>query len=185
MRERRTSEPAGNHPIFLSRNIRDLTPKRHRTIRNPHAILPDGPNCRRKTAVHPCLKSVAFMPLHHVLQGVWVVNQKTATSKKPQFNSTAVFCPDLGCFSLHCEWSQMTRGLQMTTQLRTDNRRLIPVSKWNLHHNWPPEGGLRHLIFYSSENGFDRVLRRIGRRVLIDEAAFFEWVDAQDKEARK
>lgn len=25
--------------------------------------------------------------------------------------------------------------------------------------------------------GFDRVLRRVGRRVLIDEAAFFNWVN--------
>lgn len=26
-------------------------------------------------------------------------------------------------------------------------------------------------------NGSDRVLRRVGRRVLIDEAVFFAWVD--------
>ena len=27
-------------------------------------------------------------------------------------------------------------------------RRLIPVTKWNDYHPWPPIGGLRHLIFY-------------------------------------
>jgi len=57
--------------------------------------------------------------------------------------------------------------------------RLIPVTKWGDHHAWPPVGGLRHLIFHAKTNGFDSVLRRIGRRVLIDEAAFFEWANAQ------
>lgn len=54
--------------------------------------------------------------------------------------------------------------------------RLIPVTEWNQHHSWPPLGGLRWLIFKESINGFHRVVRRVGRRVLIDEAAFFEWV---------
>lgn len=54
---------------------------------------------------------------------------------------------------------------------------LIPASDWNKHHAWPPIGGLRHLIFHAASNGFDHVIRRVGRRVLIDEAAFFAWVD--------
>jgi hypothetical protein len=58
--------------------------------------------------------------------------------------------------------------------------RLIPVTEWNRHHPWPPLGGLRHLVFYAKQNGFDAVVRRIGRRVLIDEKAFFDWVDAQN-----
>lgn len=57
--------------------------------------------------------------------------------------------------------------------------RLIPVPKWNDHHQWPPQGGLRHLIFHAKTNGFDRVIRRAGRRVLIDEQAFFEWIESQ------
>ena len=59
----------------------------------------------------------------------------------------------------------------------TNQKRLIPVPDWNKHHAWPPVGGLRHLIFYADKNGFDKVIRRVGRRVLIDEAAFFEWAD--------
>lgn len=62
--------------------------------------------------------------------------------------------------------------------------RLIPVTEWSAHHAWPPIGGLRHLIFYGKANGFDAVVRRVGRRVLIDEAAFFRWVEAQHGEAR-
>ena len=72
----------------------------------------------------------------------------------------------------------------MPTSHSTPTTRLIPVPEWNAHHPWPPAGGLRHLIFNAEKNGFDQVLRRVGRRVLIDEAAFFSWVEkqgAQDK----
>lgn len=61
------------------------------------------------------------------------------------------------------------------------SKRLIPVPKWNDYHEWPPPGGLRHLIFNAKSNGFDRVIKRAGRRVLIDEQAFFAWVDGQSK----
>ena len=57
--------------------------------------------------------------------------------------------------------------------------RLIPVTAWPQHHAWPPVGGLRYLIFHARENGFDAVIHRIGRRVLIDEQAFFDWARAQ------
>ncbi len=53
--------------------------------------------------------------------------------------------------------------------------RLIPATEWHEHHPWPPIGGLRHLIFNASANGFDTVICRVGRRVLIDEEAFFAW----------
>ena len=59
-------------------------------------------------------------------------------------------------------------------------KRLIPVTRWNDHHDWPPIGGLRHLIFNEKSNGFDAVIKRCGRRVLIDEAAFFLWIEEQN-----
>lgn len=59
--------------------------------------------------------------------------------------------------------------------------KLIPVSQWKEYHPWPPEGGLRHLIFHEKTNGFAAVIRRVGRRVLIDEAAFFAWVNKEGK----
>jgi hypothetical protein len=65
--------------------------------------------------------------------------------------------------------------------MSSSTNRLIPVPKWNTHHEWPPQGGLRHLIFYAKTNGFDRVIKRVGRRVLIDEAAFFQWIECQEK----
>lgn len=60
--------------------------------------------------------------------------------------------------------------------------RLIPVTEWNQHHTWPPEGGLRHLIFNEKTNGFATAFKRIGRRVLIDEAEFFACVERQNQQ---
>jgi hypothetical protein len=59
-------------------------------------------------------------------------------------------------------------------------RRLIPVNRWKHYHEWPPTAGIRHLVFHADKNGFDKVIRRVGRRVLIDEEAFFQWVDEQN-----
>lgn len=61
--------------------------------------------------------------------------------------------------------------------------RLIPVTKWTEYHDWPPPGGLRYLIFNERKNGFHKVVKRVGRRVLIDEAAFFRWVAEQNETA--
>jgi hypothetical protein len=65
----------------------------------------------------------------------------------------------------------------MTCETQT---RLIPVTKWHEIHPWPSEAGLRHLIFNAQANGFNKVVRRVGRRCLIDENAFFEFVAAQN-----
>jgi len=55
--------------------------------------------------------------------------------------------------------------------------RVIPAQDWPKHHPWPSIGGMRHLIFHEKTNGFDSVVRRCGRRVLINEQAFFAWVE--------
>lgn len=64
-------------------------------------------------------------------------------------------------------------------------KRYIPITAWNEKHDWPPIGGLRHLVFHSESNGFNKVIRRVGRRVLIDEHAFFQWVEAQNSKEVK
>jgi len=65
------------------------------------------------------------------------------------------------------------------------NKRFIPVANWSQFHSWPPLGGLRHLIFHEKENGFDECIVRAGRRVLINEQAFFSWLEAQKKGGAK
>jgi hypothetical protein len=57
-------------------------------------------------------------------------------------------------------------------------RRLIPLTKWNQFHLWPTIGGLRHLVAFATQKKFEQVLVRANGRVLIDEEAFFEWVNA-------
>ena len=39
------------------------------------------------------------------------------------------------------------------------------------------QASLRNLIFNAKTNGIDAALIRVGRKILIDEAAFFSWLD--------
>lgn len=61
--------------------------------------------------------------------------------------------------------------------------RLIPINDWPQYHPWPSISGLRYFIFHANTNGFHKVIRRVGRRVLIKESAFFDWVDEQNNSA--
>jgi hypothetical protein len=58
---------------------------------------------------------------------------------------------------------------------------LIPLVDWPDHHPWPPLGGLRHLAFHADTNGFAPAFVRVGKRVLVDEAAFFRAVAARNQ----
>lgn len=64
-------------------------------------------------------------------------------------------------------------------QKKLAERRLFTINDWP--HSYPKPGTLRHLIFNSKKNGFDKVIRRVGRRILLDESAYFDWVDQQNK----
>ena len=55
----------------------------------------------------------------------------------------------------------------------------LTVAEWSTKHSWPPIGGLRHLIKNAETNGFDAVIRRSGRRILLSELAFYSWLDQQ------
>ena len=68
---------------------------------------------------------------------------------------------------------------------RAEGTRFIPASDWNKYHPWPPAGGLRHLIFFAKEKKFDQVITRVGRRVLINEKKFFEFLEAQNAKKSK
>jgi hypothetical protein len=80
---------------------------------------------------------------------------------------------------------QTAKGDAMNERAESkEHPRLIPVPDWSKHHDWPPLAGLRHLIFNKNANGFHKCVRRVGRRVLIDEKAFFDWVSEQDENAK-
>lgn len=60
---------------------------------------------------------------------------------------------------------------------------LLTVKQFNQKHPAFPIGGLRHQIFHQEQNGMRRaqVIVRNGRRVLINEDKFFEWLTGGQK----
>ena len=56
--------------------------------------------------------------------------------------------------------------------------RLIAVSQFPQFHPAFTESSLRWLIFKAADNGLDHAgaIHRVGRKVLIDESRFLEWV---------
>ncbi len=70
-------------------------------------------------------------------------------------------------------------------------RTLLTVRQFSDKHPAFPQGSLRNLIFLAENrhtskgkikgNGLDIALVRLGRKLLIDEAKFFQWIDEQQK----
>ena len=62
---------------------------------------------------------------------------------------------------------------------------LLTVKQFNQKHPAFPIGGLRHQIFHESQNGMKAAgaVLRNGRRVLIDEERFFEWLRSRGAQA--
>lgn len=60
---------------------------------------------------------------------------------------------------------------------------LLTVKQFNQKHPAFPVGGLRHKIFYARQNGLEKsgALVRNGRRVLIHEERFFDWLLGEKK----
>ncbi len=61
---------------------------------------------------------------------------------------------------------------------------LLTVRQFSERHPAFTQGSLRNLIFNAKTNGLDSALVRIGRKVLIDESAFFAWIDRQNGRAK-
>jgi len=55
---------------------------------------------------------------------------------------------------------------------------LLTVKQFSRKHSAFPIGGLRHHIFHERQNGMSEagVIVRNGRKVLIDEERFFDWL---------
>ncbi len=59
--------------------------------------------------------------------------------------------------------------------------RYIRLIDWNQKYDWPNQGALRYLAQYKATNGFQDAFVKVGGRVLIDEAKFFECVARQNE----
>lgn len=65
---------------------------------------------------------------------------------------------------------------KMSEPTRRTERKLIPLSKWNEHHNTPAVGTLRQWSFHNQEFK-DFCIIKQGSRLLIDEEKFFEYME--------
>jgi len=59
--------------------------------------------------------------------------------------------------------------------------RYIPMQMWNQFHPWPSVAGLRALVGKKHKNGFHTVIVKVGKRIVIDEKAFFDWMESRKK----
>ena len=87
---------------------------------------------------------------------------------------------------IHKEYGKKARiaVLEILTLERSLNQtiekaRFIPVSKWNDYHDYPTVSAIRNYINKSDKNGFDRVIKRKGKRILINETKMFEWINEE------
>lgn len=78
--------------------------------------------------------------------------------------------------------AQLRAPTKEKAMLNKKRGKIIPLTQWNKNgHVWPTQGALRSLAFHSSTNGFDKVLIRAGGRLLLDEDAFYDWLDEQNE----
>lgn len=73
--------------------------------------------------------------------------------------------------------------MNTTTQSQKAERTLLTVRQFSEKHPAFTEGSLRFNIFNAHANGFKHCIRRIGRKILLDEAEVFNWIDRQNKMA--
>ncbi len=66
------------------------------------------------------------------------------------------------------------------------HKNLLSVYHFCQKHPSFSEAALRRFIFKKNENGFNEVVKKIEeRKVLLDEEAFFKWVDDQQKKKKE
>ena len=63
--------------------------------------------------------------------------------------------------------------------------RINTVSKWNIYFPYPSVASLRMLIFRAKHNGFDTVVKKVGKRNYISVSDFNTWIERQTNKAFK
>lgn len=89
--------------------------------------------------------------------------------------------------------TNLIRGIMNTIQEHKPARRLVTVRQFSERNPAFSQGSIRNLIFLSKRrktsqggipgNGLQVALVRVGRKILIDEGKFFEWLDEQNDQA--
>ena len=65
------------------------------------------------------------------------------------------------------------------TEKSESSNYLTPKQVPKKHHAFS-ESSVRYLIFHEHTNGFSKCIRRIGKKILISERDFIEWIEAQN-----
>lgn len=68
---------------------------------------------------------------------------------------------------------------QMSNQLTPFQCRFMSIKQWVTNFGYIPEGGIRHLIF-SNPSFNQKVVKRIGKKVLLDVIALESWILEQN-----
>lgn len=68
----------------------------------------------------------------------------------------------------------------MTADNKPEHTCYLTVRQFAEKHPWPTQSRLRSLILHKDTNGLAPAIKKIGKSVLIDEHAFFNWVSAQN-----
>lgn len=56
----------------------------------------------------------------------------------------------------------------------------LTVKQVAIKHPAFSESSLRYHIFHEHSNGLTKAIRRIGKKILINEALFIDWIDQQN-----
>ena len=63
----------------------------------------------------------------------------------------------------------------------TTENKYFTVAQFAKEKGFISESGLRYLIFHANTNGFAKVIKRIGKKILIDFNAFESWLQEINK----
>ena len=75
---------------------------------------------------------------------------------------------DLSDRFLALEAAKKERGNPLPSkEEKASKNRLIPLSRWNEYHDWPSINALRGYAFMRHRNGFDNVVSKVGKRLVI------------------
>lgn len=61
-------------------------------------------------------------------------------------------------------------------------KNFVTIKQWLQKHPAIPEGGIRHLIFTNKDNFNTQVVKKIGRKILLDEQAFLNFINEHSKD---
>lgn len=85
---------------------------------------------------------------------------------------------------LICAIEKLSQNIERISSIRDigyGSDGLIPLPRWNEVHQWPSLAAMRGIVFNKDYNGAKSFVRKIGRRVYIDEKRFLEWANSNPK----